>query len=108
MSQLDNFAARGDSVLSPVLSHFTRLNIASGKGSYLVDVNDTAYLDFTAGIAVASTGHCHPDVVEAIQRQAETLIHACAGVVYYGPNVTLAEKLGSLLGYNLLLRKESH
>ncbi len=101
MSHLDNFAVRGDLVLSPVLSHFTRLNIAYGKGSYLYSTDGAEYLDFTAGIAVASTGHCHPDVVEAIQRQAETLIHACAGVVYYGPNVALAEKLGAILDYDL-------
>jgi 4-aminobutyrate aminotransferase len=101
MSHSNNFASRGDAVLSPVLAHYTRINIASGKGSYLYDVNDREYLDFTAGIAVASTGHCHPDVVEAIQKQAETLIHACAGVVYYGPNVELAERLGGLLDYNL-------
>jgi len=96
-----DFARRGDAVLSPVLGHYTRINIEYGKGSYLYDAQDRGYLDFTAGIAVASTGHCHPDVVEAIQTQAETLIHACAGVVYYEPNVALAEKLGEVLDYEL-------
>ncbi len=96
-----DFASRGDRVLSPVLGHYTRLNIVSGKGSYLYTPDGTAYLDFSAGIAVASTGHCHPKVVSAIQAQCAQLIHACAGVVYYGPNVTLAERLGEILGNNL-------
>lgn len=96
-----DFASRGDRVLSPVLGHFSRLNIVRGSGSYLYDASGRAYLDFTAGIAVASTGHCHPAVVDAITTQASSLIHACAGVVYYEANVALAETLGTLLGNDL-------
>lgn len=92
---------RANHVLSPVLSHATQLEIASGRGCYLTGTSGETVLDFSSGIAVASTGHCHPDVVAAIQKQSETLIHACAGVVYYSPNIALAEKLGLLLGPDL-------
>lgn len=89
---------RGNEVLSPVLAHYTTLEVKSGKGCYLWDMTGQAYLDFATGIAVASTGHCHPDVVSAIQKQAATLIHACAGIVYYERHIALAEKLGEILG----------
>jgi 4-aminobutyrate aminotransferase len=97
----NNIVGRADKVLSPVLGHYTRLEVTSGKGVYLYGADGKAYMDFASGIAVASTGHCHPQVTAAIQKQAETLIHACAGVVYYPQNVELAEQLGALLGHDL-------
>ncbi|MGH3909855.1 MAG: aminotransferase class III-fold pyridoxal phosphate-dependent enzyme, partial [Pseudonocardiaceae bacterium] len=51
--------------LSPVLKQATPVLAARGEGVYLFDVDDRRYLDFTAGIGVTSTGHCHPRVVEA-------------------------------------------
>jgi 4-aminobutyrate aminotransferase len=64
-----------------------------GEGVAIEDVDGNVFLDFAAGIAVVSTGHCHPDVVRAIQRQAETLIHM-SGTDFYSPLlVQLAEKL---------------
>lgn len=101
INKKNDFAARGDVVLSPVLGHFSRINIASGNGSILVAVDGTEYIDFAAGIAVSATGHAHPTVVKAISDQAGKLIHGCAGVVYYEPNISLAEKLGTLLGHDL-------
>src|SRR6187397_2253069 len=62
--------------LAPVWFQVTDLSVASGHGSWVVTTDGTEYLDFTAGIAVTSTGHCHPHVVEAIQRQAGRFIHA--------------------------------
>ena len=53
----------------------------------------TTFLDFSAGIAVTSTGHCHPEVVAAIQKQAAELIHMSGTDFYYENMVTLAEKL---------------
>ena len=49
-----------------------------GAGSVVEDVDGNLFLDLNAGIAVTSTGHCHPHVVEAIQRQAAELIHYSA------------------------------
>jgi acetylornithine/N-succinyldiaminopimelate aminotransferase len=60
-----------------VMDTYKRLNIAptSGRGSWLFDDEGNRYLDFIAGIATNSLGHCHPALVKAVQEQAETLIH---------------------------------
>ncbi|MBT5855498.1 aminotransferase class III-fold pyridoxal phosphate-dependent enzyme [bacterium] len=98
---MNELLARGNKVLSPVMGHFTQLEIEKGEGCYLITPDGTRYLDMSAGIGVTSTGHCHPRIVEAIQVQSEKLIHACAGVVYYSPNIALAEKLAPKLGHDL-------
>jgi 4-aminobutyrate aminotransferase len=67
-----------------------------GEGALVEDVDGNTFLDFAAGIAVVSTGHCHPDVVRAIQRQSETLIHMSGTDFYYPLLVQLAEKLSQL------------
>ncbi len=64
-----------------------------GKGAMVEDVDGNRYLDFAAGIAVVATGHCHPDVVAAIQRQSERFLHMCATDFYYENVVALAEGL---------------
>ena len=64
--------------LSDVWFRTTDLEVVSGSGCTVTTVDGEEYLDFTAGIAVASTGHCHPRVVDAISRQAATFIHAQA------------------------------
>lgn len=64
--------------LSPIWSRLTELIVERGEGGYLFDEKGKRYLDFTSGIAVTSTGHCHPKVVEAIQRQAEQIEEALA------------------------------
>ena len=61
--------------VSPLLTRATGVHAARGEGVYIIDPEGRRYLDFTSGIGVTSTGHCHPKVVEAIKRQAETLIH---------------------------------
>ena len=57
------------------------------------DVDGNVFLDFAAGIAVASTGHCHPEVVAAIQQQAAELIHMSGTDFYYANMAELAQKL---------------
>jgi 4-aminobutyrate aminotransferase len=69
----------------------------SGSGAIVEDVDGNRFLDFNAGIAVCSTGHCHPDVVRAIQKQAETLIHMSGTDFYYEQMPQLAQKLESLM-----------
>ena len=61
--------------VSPLLKRATAVRAARGEGVYIIDSEGRRYLDFTAGIGVTSTGHCHPTVVNAIRRQAGTLIH---------------------------------
>jgi len=63
-----------------------------GKGALLYDENGDEYLDFAAGIAVASLGHAHPKLVAAIQRQAETLI-TCPNILYNDRRSELLAKL---------------
>jgi 4-aminobutyrate aminotransferase len=67
-----------------------------GSGMMVEDVDGNVFLDFSAGIASVSTGHCHPDVVRAIQQQAETLIHMSGTDFYYPLLVELAEKITSI------------
>ena len=64
-----------------------------GHGAIVEDVDGNSFLDFAAGIAVVSTGHCHPEIVRAIQKQAETLIHMSGTDFYYPLLVQLAEKM---------------
>jgi len=66
-----------------------------GRGAIVEDVDGNTFLDFAAGIAVVSTGHCHPEVVAAIQEQAAELIHMSGTDFYYPSLVELAEKLGA-------------
>lgn len=67
-----------------------------GSGMMVEDVDGNAFLDFSAGIASVSTGHCHPEVVRAIQQQAETLIHMSGTDFYYPLLVQVAEKITAI------------
>ncbi len=73
------------------------ITIARGQGMRVWDAEGKEYLDFLAGIAVNTLGHCHPRMVQAIQEQAATLIHT-SGYYYTAPVAKLAEKLVSVSG----------
>ncbi|MBF6173925.1 aspartate aminotransferase family protein [Nocardia blacklockiae] len=83
--------------LSPVLKQATPVTVDHGAGCYLYATDGRRYLDFTAGIGVTSTGHCHPKVVEAAQRQVGTLIHGQYTTVMHQPMLRLTERLGDVL-----------
>ncbi|MGH3447291.1 MAG: aspartate aminotransferase family protein, partial [Nocardioidaceae bacterium] len=83
--------------LSPWLKQATGVIAARGEGVHLFDEDDRRYLDFTAGIGVTSTGHCHPRVVEAAQHQVATLIHAQYTTVMHRPLLTLVDRLSEVL-----------
>src|SRR5437773_3432496 len=68
-----------------------------GHGVWVEDVDGNIFLDCNAGVAVCSTGHCHPEVVRAIQEQAAQLIHMCGTDYYYRHMPTLAKKLDELV-----------
>ena len=87
---------RDEAVLSSSLTRSYPFVAAEGRGVWVKDVDGNEFLDFTAGIAVTSTGHCHPRVVRAIQRQASKLLHMSGTDFYYEVQVTLAEKLAAL------------
>lgn len=84
---------RDEAYTSPSYTRDYPLVVREGKGCWLTDVDGNEFLDFTAGIAVCSTGHCHPRVVEAVRRQAERLMHMSGTDFYYEPMVDLAERL---------------
>lgn len=85
--------ARDREFVSPSYTRSYPLVAATGSGCVIEDVDGNRFLDFTAGIAVTSTGHCHPRVVAAIQDQAEKLLHMSGTDFYYAPQIDLAERL---------------
>src|SRR5262245_21384164 len=87
--------ARDEQYLSPSYTRAYALVAASGCGAMIEDVDGNRYLDFTAGIAVVATGHCHPKVVEAIHAQSARLIHMSGTDFYYQPQIDLAERLAN-------------
>ncbi|WP_329566826.1 aspartate aminotransferase family protein [Streptomyces sp. NBC_01361] len=83
--------------LSEHLRQATPVVAERGEGVHLYGIDGRRYLDFTAGIGVTSTGHCHPRVVAAAQEQVATLIHGQYTTVLHRPLERLVEKLGSVL-----------
>ncbi len=88
--------ARDDQVLSPSYTRAYPLVAARGNGCTIEDIDGNLFLDFTAGIAVTATGHCHPDVTAAIVDQAGKLVHMSGTDFYYTPEIELAERLARL------------
>src|ERR1041384_1243188 len=87
---------RDQRVISPSYTRGYPLVAKRGEGAIVEDVDGNRFLDFNAGIAVVATGHCHPRVVEAIQRQAARLIHMSGTDFYYEEMVALAETLSEI------------
>ncbi|MDQ4118391.1 MAG: aminotransferase class III-fold pyridoxal phosphate-dependent enzyme [Actinomycetota bacterium] len=83
--------------LAPQLKQATPVQAARGEGVYLYDTDGRRHLDFTAGIGVTSTGHCHPKVVAAAQEQVATLIHGQYTTVMHQPLLRLVERMGDVL-----------
>lgn len=82
--------------LSPLLKQSSGVTASHGEGAYIYDESGDRYLDFTAGIGVLSTGHCHPHVVEAAREQVGRLVHGQYAIVKHPPILKLAEKLGGM------------
>ncbi|MCP2253751.1 4-aminobutyrate aminotransferase [Prauserella aidingensis] len=83
--------------LSPLLKQATPVVVDHGEGAYLYDTDGRRHLDFTAGIGVTSTGHCHPRVVAAAQEQVGKLVHGQYTTVMHKPLLELSERLGDVL-----------
>jgi 4-aminobutyrate aminotransferase len=88
--------AGDDKYISPSYTRSYPLVAKSGRGIVVTDVDGNEFFDFSAGIAVTSTGHCHPEVVAAIQKQAGELIHMSGTDFYYENMVELAERLSKI------------
>src|SRR5213080_1729485 len=78
---------------SPSYTRVYPLVCERGSGAVIEDVDGNLFLDFTAGIAVTATGHCHPHVVAAIQDQSARLLHMSGTDFYYQPMIDLAQRL---------------
>jgi 4-aminobutyrate aminotransferase len=87
---------RSRRAVTPSLPHAYPLVVSQASGLCVEDVDGNQFLDCAAGIAVCSTGHCHPRVVEAIREQAGRLIHICGADFYDPMYVALAERLSHL------------
>jgi 4-aminobutyrate aminotransferase len=85
-----------DKVISPSYTRDYPLVAKRGRGAMVEDVDGNTFLDFAAGIAVVATGHCHPEVVAAIQKQAAELIHLSGTDFYYPSLVELAQRLAAI------------
>ncbi len=82
--------------VSPSYTRAYPLVAERAQGLWIHDPDGNTFLDFTAGIAVCATGHCHPRVVNAIKEQADKLLHMSGTDFYYTSQIVLAEKLSRL------------
>jgi 4-aminobutyrate aminotransferase len=85
--------ARDEQFVSPSYTRVYPLVVERGSGAVIEDVDGNLFLDFTAGIAVTATGHCHPHVVGAITDQAQKLLHMSGTDFYYEPQIDLSQRL---------------
>ncbi len=83
-------------LMSPSYTRSYPLVVKRGSGATIEDVDGNLFLDFSAGIAVTSTGHCHPEVISAVQRQAAQLIHMSGTDFYYPQMTEVAKRLSAI------------
>lgn len=83
--------------MSPVWSRIFPIEAERAEGSYIYGTDGRKYLDFTCGIGVTNTGHCHPKVVEAIREQAGLFLHAQANIVVHQPMLRMIEELRTIV-----------
>ncbi len=88
---------RDHRVLSPSYTRPYPFVMERGAGAEVWDVDGNRYIDFNAGVAVVATGHCHPEIVQAIKEQAEKFIHMAGTDFYYPLQTILAEKLNEIV-----------
>lgn len=86
-----------ESYISPVWTRYTPIVAERAEGAYVYDRDGTRYLDFTCGIGVTNTGHCHPAVVRAVQEQAAKLLHGQANIIFHPPLLELAQELRTIV-----------
>ena len=83
--------------LSPVWPHLTPIVVERAAGACIYDQHGTRHLDFTCGIGVTNTGHCHPRVVRAVQEQAARLLHGQLNIVLHPPILELVQALRDIV-----------
>ncbi len=88
---------QNSSHMSPVWSRIFTIEAERAEGSYIYATDGKKYLDFTCGIGVTNTGHCHPKVVEAIRAQAGLFLHAQTNIVIHQPMLQLIEEVRKIV-----------
>lgn len=83
--------------LTEAVPHFVDTIFVRGEGPYIWDHTDRRYLDFTSGIGVTNTGHCHPKVVAAIHEQADLLLHTHQNTAFHAPMLRVIQGLRGIL-----------
>jgi 4-aminobutyrate aminotransferase / (S)-3-amino-2-methylpropionate transaminase / 5-aminovalerate transaminase len=89
--------ARRDRAIPKAIIGATKLTVARAKGAKFWDADGKEYIDFSGGIGVLNAGHCPPEVVRALSKQAGTLMHSFFNLLNHEPYILLAEKLNTLL-----------
>lgn len=84
-------------IVPRVLARYSSVVVDRAEGLYVWDINGERWMDFTSGIAVVNTGHCHPRVVAAIREQAEKIIHAQANILIHEPMIQLSQLITATL-----------
>jgi len=87
-----DWVKRAKKVLTPALVFHTDVVAKKAKGIHVIDINGKRYMDFSSGLAVANTGHNHPDIVSAIKNQTDSVLHSGC-IFYHEPLVALSERL---------------
>ncbi len=93
---MNTTTTKSTELLSPVWTHLTNIQPVKGKGIYLYDEDGNQYMDFTSGIGVINTGHCHPNVVAAVKEQAEHLLFGQMNCVIPPATIQLAGLLNEV------------
>jgi 4-aminobutyrate aminotransferase len=88
-------------LLSPAWGHLNQSPIVRGEGAYVYDAAGKRFLDFTSGIGVTATGHCHPKIVSAIQQQAARLVFGQINCMIPEPTLRYAEALRTVMPESL-------
>ncbi|WEV41874.1 aspartate aminotransferase family protein [Bifidobacterium sp. ESL0682] len=97
MDNNQELLAREDEVLSPAVRiKYFDIVIEKARGAVLTDADGRDYIDLLASASATNTGHCHPHVVEAIQKQAANLIQYTPAYFANGPEIELAQRLAKL------------
>lgn len=83
--------------LTKAVPHLVDSIIVRGEGAYVWDHKDRRYLDFTCGIGVTNTGHCHPKVVEAVKEQTGFILHLHQNTAFHAPMLRVIERLRNVV-----------
>ncbi len=94
---MTNIFEENFSHMSPVWTRIFPIQSERAEGSYIYAEDGRKYLDFTCGIGVTNTGHCHPKVVDAIRDQAGKFLHAQANIIVHKPMMQLIEELRTIV-----------